>query len=304
MNHVLCVNGVSKRYRKTKVLNNLTMQIPRGSIYGLVGKNGAGKTTIIRIICGLQNPTGGNYSLYGVDYTDEQIVKFRKRMGAIVETPSMYLDMTASDNLKQQSTILGLPSYDGIDELLKLVKLDHVGKKKAKHFSLGMKQRLAIAISLVGNPDFIVLDEPINGLDPQGVIEIRELILRLNREHQITVLISSHILSELSKLATHFGFIDDGRMVKELSAEELEQECRKCTRIEVTNIKTLVYVLDEKGIDYKIYSDTKADIYSKVQITELANLLYNKGCEILSISEKDEDLESYYMNLVGGGKHE
>ncbi len=304
MDYVLSVNGLSKQYKKTKVLNNLTMNVPKGAIYGLVGKNGAGKTTAIRIFCGLQSPTNGDYSLFGTNFKNKEIVESRKRMGAIVETPSIYLDMTAEENLKQQNTILGLPSYDGISELLKLVKLENTGNKKVKHFSLGMKQRLAIAIALVGNPDFIVLDEPINGLDPQGVIEIRELILKLNREHQITVLISSHILSELSKLATHFGFIDDGQMVKELNSKQLDEQCRKCTQIEVTSTQVLSCILDELGIDYKIYSDTKADIYSKINITELSLLLSHKNCTIISLSEKDEDLESYYMNLVGGGKHE
>lgn len=304
MNYVLSVNGLSKQYKKTKVLNNLTMNIPKGAIYGLVGKNGAGKTTVIRIICGLQSPTSGDYSLFGISFKNKEIVKSRKRMGAIVEIPSIYLDMTAEENLKQQSTILGLPSYDEISELLKLVKLENTGNKKVKNFSLGMKQRLAIAISLVGNPDFIVLDEPINGLDPQGVIEIRELILKLNREHRITVLISSHILGELSKLATHFGFIDDGHMVKELNSKQLDEQCRKCTQIEVSNTQILACILEELSVDYTIYSDTKADIYSKVNITELSLLLSEKKCMIHSMSEKDEDLESYYMNLVGGGKHE
>lgn len=170
-----------------------------------MGKNGAGKTTLIRQICGLQNPTSGSYSLYGVKNTDPAIRKVRKRMGAVVETPAIYQDMTAAENLKMQYQLLGLPSFEGIPELLELVGLEKVGKKKAKDFSLGMRQRLGIAIALYGNPDFLVLDEPINGLDPQGIVEIRELILKLNQEYQITVLISSHILDELAKLATHYG---------------------------------------------------------------------------------------------------
>ena len=157
----------------------------------------------------------------------------------MVETPAIYLDLTAEENLKTQYRILGLPSFDGISDILKLVGLDHTGKKKAKNFSLGMRQRLGIAVALAGDPDFLVLDEPANGLDPQGIIEIRELILNLNRRQQITVLISSHILDELSKFATHYGFIDGGRMVKELSAEELEAACRKCVRMEVSSAKAL-----------------------------------------------------------------
>jgi ABC-2 type transport system ATP-binding protein len=277
------------------------MHVPKGAIYGFVGKNGAGKTTLIRLICGLQSPTSGDYSLYGIDSRDQVIVKSRRRMGAVVETPSIYLDMTAEENLKQQYLILGLPSYEGIPELLKLVGLENTGKKKAKHFSLGMKQRLGIAIALAGDPDFLVLDEPVNGLDPQGIVEIRELILKLNRERQITVLISSHILDELSKLATHYGIIDGGHMVKELSAEELDAVCRKCVRMEVTDAKVLARVLDSMNLKYKIISATTADVFAKVNVTQLAAALAKENCEVLSMQEHDESLESYYLSLVGGG---
>ena len=224
---MLQTNSLTKKYKNFQALNGLTMNVPKGSIYGFVGKNGAGKTTLIRLICGLQEPTSGDFTLYGIRNDSKDIIKSRRRMGAVVETPSIYMDMTAEENLKQQYLILGLPSYEGIPELLKLVGLENTGKKKAKNFSLGMKQRLGIAIALTGDPDFLVLDEPVNGLDPQGIVEMRELILKLNRERQITVLISSHILDELSRLATHYGIIDNGRMVKELSAEELDAACRK-----------------------------------------------------------------------------
>lgn len=239
MDYVLRTNALCKKYRDFKALNGLSMNVPKGAIYGFVGKNGAGKTTLIRLICGLQEPTSGDYTLYGRKNTDKDITKSRRRMGAVVETPSIFLDMTAENNLRQQYRVLGLPSYDGLSEILKLVGLDNTGKKKAKNFSLGMRQRLGIAIALVGDPDFLVLDEPANGLDPQGIIEIRELILKLNLEQQITVLISSHILDELSKLATHYGFIDGGRLVKEMSAKELEAACRKCVRMEVSDTKAL-----------------------------------------------------------------
>ena len=225
-------------------------------------------------------------------------------MGAVVETPSIYLNMTAYDNLKEQYRILGIPSFDSIPELLKLVGLENTGKKKAKNFSLGMRQRLGIAIALAGDPDFLVLDEPINGLAPQGIIEMRELILKLNRKRQITVLISSHILDELSRLATHYGFIDNGHMVKEISAEELEEACRKCVRVEVTDVKALARVLDGTNIEYSILSETQADIFAKVNITKLTLALAKESCELLSIQERDESLESYYVNLVGGDSHE
>ena len=212
-------------------------------------------------------------------------------------------DMTAEDNLKQQYRILGLPSFDGLHDVLKLVGLDNTGKKKAKNFSLGMRQRLGIAIALVGDPDFLVLDEPANGLDPQGIIEVRELILKLNREQQITVLISSHILDELSKLATHYGFIDHGRIVKEMSAEELEAACRKCVRMEVGDTKALARVLERAKIDYAIITSKTADVYAKINISQLTAALAKENCEVISLQERDESLESYYVSLVGGGRN-
>ena len=299
MEYVLKTNNLYKDYGRFKALTGLTMNVPKGSIYGFIGKNGAGKTTLIRIICGLQPPTAGDYTLYGELSRSGRIVKMRKRMGAVVETPSVYLDMSAEENLKQQYKILGMPSYDGITELLDLVGLSDAGKKKAKSFSLGMKQRLGIAIALCGEPDFLVLDEPVNGLDPQGIVEIRELIIRLNRDKNITVLISSHILDELSRLATHYGFIDGGRMVKEMSAEELEAACRKCQRLEVSDVRALARVLDGMGLEYKILSDSTADVYGKPSVTALTEALSKQGCELLSIKEHDETLESYFISLVG-----
>ena len=302
MDYVLQTDGLKKNYKSVPALDGLTMHVPKGSIYGFVGKNGAGKTTLLRLICGLQNPSGGSFNLYGISNDSKDIVNARRRMGAVVETPAIYTNMTAAENLKQQYLILGLPSCDDIPELLKLVGLENTGKKKVKNFSLGMKQRLGIAIALAGNPDFLVLDEPVNGLDPQGIVEMREMILKLNREKQITVLISSHILDELSRLATHYGIIDRGRMVKELSAEELNAACRKCVRMEVSNTSILARVLDNMNIEYKVISETIADVFARVNVTQLTVALANDNCEVLSMQERDESLESYFISLVGGGE--
>lgn len=304
MEYVLTTSALSKKYGKSWALNGVSMHIPKGAIYGFIGRNGAGKTTLIRLICGLQEPTNGAYSIYGIDYTDKAIFKSRRRMGAIVESPSIYLDMTAEDNLKQQAIILGLPSYDSIPEILKLVGLEDTGKKKAKRFSLGMKQRLGIAIALMGNPDFLVFDEPLNGLDPQGIIEIRELILKLNREKQITILVSSHILDELSRIATHYGIIDKGNLVKEISSEELESVCRKCIMVEVTDTKILTRVLDAEGLEYEVLSDKTANIYGSVNLSRLVLALVQEDCELISSHEQEESLENYFINLVGGGHNE
>ncbi|WP_312940747.1 ABC transporter ATP-binding protein [Oscillibacter sp.] len=304
MEYVLTVENLSKHYKSFKTLDGLSMHIENGAIYGFVGKNGAGKTTLIRLICGMQSPTSGAFVLYGTKNTDADIGKIRRRMGAVVETPSVYLDMTAEDNLKEQYRVLGLPSFEGIPDLLKLVGLESTGRKRVKNFSFGMRQRLGIAVALAGDPDFLVLDEPVNGLDPEGIVEIRELILKLNRERQITVLISSHILDELSRLATHYGFIDHGHMVKEISAAELEAACRKCVRMTVSNVNVLTHALDKMGLDYSVLSGSEVDVFGKFNMTSLTMALYEKNCEVLSMHGRDESLESYYISLLGGGRHE
>ena len=300
MKYILETKNIEKRYGHFKALSNLNMHIPKGAIYGLIGKNGAGKTTLIRLICGLQKVTSGEYTIYGISNNSRKIVEARKRLGGIVETPSICLDMTAEDNLKEQYKIIGLPSYDNLQEILKLVRLNNTGKKTAKHFSLGMKQRLGLAIALVGNPDLLILDEPINGLDPEGIIEIRELILRLNKEKGITFLISSHYLDELSKIATFYGIIDKGKIIKEIDKDELEQNFRTITQINVYNLKECVKYLEEKNLTYKVISDNIIDIYKKINVSELVIALSKRNCIVNDYQEKGESLENYYLNLIGG----
>ena len=304
MKYILTADNLNKNYRHSHALHNFSMHIPKGAIYGFVGENGAGKTTLIRTICGLQAPTSGTYSLYGVKNTDKRIREAQQRIGAVVESPAVYLDMNAENNLKYQYHVLGLPTYDGLKELLYLVGLEKTGRKKVRNYSLGMKQRLGIAVALAGNPDFLILDEPTNGLDPQGIIELRELILKLNRQRQITVLISSHNLDELSRLATHYGFIVDGSMVKEITAEELANSCRKCAVLTVTDTGVLARALDLLGLEYDILSESTANVYGEIPISELTMELAKDRCRILSLHEKDETLESYYINLTGGGRYE
>lgn len=304
MEYILETENIKKKYGQFNALNNLNMHIPKGAIYGLIGKNGAGKTTLIRIICGLQKVTSGKYTIYGISDNSRKIVEARKRLGGIIETPSICLDMTAEDNLKEQYKIIGLPSYDNLEEILKLVKLNDTGKKTAKHFSLGMKQRLGLAIALVGNPDLLILDEPINGLDPEGIIEIRELILRLNKEKGITFLISSHYLDELSKIATFYGIIDKGRIIKEIDKNELEQNFRKRTQITITNLKECVKYLEEKRLSYKVISDNTIDIYEKINVSELVIELSKRNCTVNDYQKKGESLENYYLNLIGGASND
>lgn len=303
MDYILETNNIEKKYGNYKVLNQFNMHIPKGAIYGLIGKNGAGKTTIIRIITGLQHQTNGLYSLYGVSSSNKQIIDERKRIGAIIETPAIYSNMSAKDNLIEQYKIIGMPSLDGINDLLELVGLENTGSKKAKYFSLGMKQRLSIAIALSSNPDFLILDEPINGLDPQGIIDIRELILKLNRKG-ITILISSHYLDELSKIATHYGFVDNGMIVKEISANDLKQMMRKKTEIIVSNINEAVKYFELKNIAYEVANEKTINIYDKVNISKIVLELSKKDCIIEEILEKEETLENYYMNLIGGNNND
>lgn len=304
MEYVLKTNSLCKHYKHFKALSGLTMNVPKGAIYGFVGRNGAGKTTLIRLVCGLQFATEGSFELNGVKNTDRNIDKARRKMGAVVETPSLFPEMTARENLMNQFRLLGLPSYDDVGELLKLVGLADTGKKKVKDFSLGMRQRLGIAVALCGDPDLLILDEPINGLDPQGIVEVRELILKLNRERKITVIISSHILDELSKLATHYGFIDKGTIVREMSAQQLEESCRKCVRVKVSDAKALSRVMIRLGMEYKMLDDNTADIFGKPNVTEFVHELDKENCILDSFQEHDETLESFFISLVGGESHD
>lgn len=300
MEYVFRCEHLVKKYGNFTALTDLSMEIEKGAIYGFVGKNGAGKTTLIRLLTGLQFPTSGKYTLMGHSSDEADLSAERRRLGAVVESPAIFKDLSAKDNLIQQYLMLGLPDFDGIDELLELVGLSDTGKKKAGKFSLGMKQRLGIAMTLCGQPDFIILDEPTNGLDPQGIIEIRELILKLNREQGITFLISSHILDELSRLATHYGFIDKGRMVRQMSAEELQKECRKSVHMKVSDTEVLARIMEEHGIEYKVLDDQLADIYEEVNFSEMAALFAKEDCTIFTMEERDESLEAFYLSLLGG----
>lgn len=305
MEYILETNNLEKRYKNFKALSNLNMHVEKGSIYGLIGKNGAGKTTLMRLICGLQKPSNGSYKIGGIPYKNKKIIEMRKMMGAIIENSSAYLDMTAEENLKEQYKVIGLPfNLDNIKELLNLVGLNKVEKKKVKKFSLGMKQRLGIAIALIGNPNFLILDEPINGLDPEGIIEVRELILKLNKEKGITFLISSHYLDELSKIATHYGFLNNGQIIQEITSDKLEENCKKRLEINLSNMKECIKYLDEKNISYEVVSEQLINIYSKVNITEITIALSKRNCIINEFHEKEETLENYYINLIGGANND
>ncbi|MCI9038715.1 MAG: ATP-binding cassette domain-containing protein [Clostridia bacterium] len=304
MEYIIEASHLEKKYRKFKAIDDLSIHIEKGSIYGLIGKNGAGKTTLLRLLCGLQKPTAGTYSIFGISNKNRNITEARKKVGAVIECPALCFDMTAEDNLKEQYKIIGLSNYDNLYQLLKLVKLSDTGKKIVKNFSLGMKQRLSLAIALIGSPDVLILDEPINGLDPEGIIEMRELILRLNKEKEITFLISSHYLDELSKISTHYGFMNNHRIVKEIKKEELEKDYKRKIQINVNNVNICTKYLEKNNIPYKIISNNVIDIYVKMHVSELVLPLSKINCTVNNFQEIGESLEDYYLNLIGGTSNE
>ena len=298
MDYVLETKSLLKSYRHVEALSGVDMHVPKDSIYGLVGRNGAGKTTLMRVVAGMQKENGGTYLLFGVDKNSREIKKERKRVGAMIESPAIFHDLSAEDNLKMQYRILGLPSFDTIPEILSTVGLENTGNKKAGSFSFGMKQRLGIAMAIAGNPDLLILDEPINGLDPEAIVEMSELILRLNREMNMTIIVSSHILDELAKVATYYGFIDSGRMVKEVSAVDMEKECRKALRIKVESIEKAAIALTSLGNDYSVIDDNTLDVFGDIGIEEVIDVL--SGAGIKDIEKRNENLEGYFINTMGG----
>jgi ABC-2 type transport system ATP-binding protein len=298
MDNVLSIKDLCKDYGKFHVLKNVNLDIPNGSIFGLVGRNGAGKTTLMRIITGLAEPTSGVYSLGGISSDDRKIISIRRRMGSIIDSPAIYRNLSAYDNVKLQYINLGMTSFESIPELLELVDLQGTGKKKAGKFSLGMRQRLGIAVALCGKPDILILDEPINGLDPQGIIQMREILLRINHERHTTILISSHILEELSKLVTHYAFIEKGEILQTLSSRELMEKVRKASRLKVSSAEMLCPVFDREGIEYKVENDETVDIFSEITASRVVGLANEADVEVISISENNESLEGYFMNLV------
>ncbi len=293
MDYILQIKDLCKSYKKHNVLNNLTMNVPKGSIYGFVGKNGTGKTTTIRLACGLQKPNSGTINF---GFND------RKKIGAIVEMPALNADMTARENMQVQFDLINRKDYDAIDNILNSVGLSDVGKKKAKVFSLGMKQRLGIAMSLCCDPEILFLDEPINGLDPQGIIDLRNALLKINKEQGITIVISSHILEELSKIATHYGFVSDGYIVTELSANELDKAVQHRVDLYVNNTNNISEALKEFQNEFSII-DNVVTVFGDFVLTDMVLSLYKQNIIVDKAVERDESLEEFFLKTVGG-KHD
>ena len=299
---VLKTYNISKKYGEQLAVDNVNMTIKKGDIYGFIGQNGAGKTTLIRLITGLIHKSGGEIELLGANEENE-LNKARTMVGSLIESPSFYTNMTARENLEVSRLVRNIPGKKCIDEVLELVGLKDVEKKKVKNFSLGMRQRLGIANALMGNPKLLILDEPINGLDPMGIVEIRELLKKINKEKDMTILISSHILSELSELATTYGIISNGKLIEEITAKQLSKKCRQYIDLKVDNTARAVILLErELGIsDYEVLEDSNIKVFSNLDnVGEVNSLLSRSGIIVESISVKGENLEEYFMNKVGG----
>lgn len=304
MSEIICqTTELCKSYKNFHVLQNIDLSINRGEIYGLIGENGAGKSTLIRILTGLAFQSSGVVTLFG---KTENLRYERAKIGCTVEMPALYKDMTAKQNLEIQRVQRGIPGKKCIAKTLELVGLDDTQKKKVNDFSLGMKQRLALAAALLGEPEFLILDEPVNGLDPTGIIELRELLKRLAKENHVTVLISSHILSELNQLATCYGFLHHGKLLKQISATELNEECRRHIRLKTDDTKKTVTVLEEQlNIkNFSVQPDNYIRVYEKLEETHtISKMLSSNGIVVEELSVQGEALETYFENLIGGGKH-
>lgn len=303
MEHLLTTNDITKQYGKQKAVNAVSIHVPQGAVYGLIGRNGAGKTTLLKLICGLASPTDGDFSLFGK--TGRETSEYMSRIGSLIETPGVYPNLTAAENLKIKCLAMGIRQKTVVNELIEIVGLSSAEKKKVRNFSLGMKQRLGIALALVGSPDLVILDEPINGLDPQGIAEIRETIFRLNKEKNITFIISSHILEELSKIATVYGIIHNGVLLQELAREELLSKC--CERIELKTDDTrkACTVLENMGITkFKVVDTDTIHIFERLSDSgEITMELAKNQVKTIYIAVKNEALEDYYLSLTGGEKN-
>ncbi|EOR27703.1 MULTISPECIES: ATP-binding cassette domain-containing protein [Clostridium] len=303
MDTILKTKNLTKKYHNQLAVNNVNMEIKQGDIYGLVGKNGAGKTTLLRMISGLTMPSSGEIDLFN-ETSSQGLNKSRMRTGAIIETPSFFPYLSAKKNLEYYRIQRGIAEKDSIDYALKIVGLHDTGNKKFKNFSLGMKQRLGLALTIMSSPDILILDEPINGLDPTGIVEFREILLKLNRERNTTILISSHILSELSQLATTYGFIHNGVFLEQLSSEELSNKCRKALAIKVSDTAKAAAIIERElgSSEYEILNDNEIKLYDLMNVPEkVSKVLINNNIMLYSMSSEGVNLENYFINLIGGG---
>lgn len=301
---VLKINNLTKKYKDKNALNNINMTIKKGQIYGLIGLNGAGKSTLLKIITGLSFPDSGSIELFGENEKDK-IESARKRIGTIVEKPALYENKTVYENMEINRIQKGIPGEGCIEELLNLIGLNELKNKKVKTLSMGGKQSLAIAMALLGEPEFLILDEPINGLDPIKIIKVRELLKRLNKEYGTTILMSSHILGELYHIANRYGIINNGRLIEELTLEELNEKCKKYVHIKVDNAANAAVIINEKldTSNYNILPGNIINLYDYVENTgKVTETLVREGIIVEEIMPMGEELEAYFTKVIGGAE--
>jgi len=299
---ILRTNNLTKQYKNFKANDGVSISIPKGAIYGLIGQNGAGKSTLIRLINGLAFPCSGIIELFRKRNKGD-LIEARKKMGSMIERPALFPNMSAYDNLEAHRLLKGIPGKEVVSKLLEVVGLENTGKKKAKNFSLGMKQRLGLAIALLGDPEFLILDEPLNGLDPMGVVEIRELLKKLNQEYGITILLSSHVLGEMQLIATHYGIIHNGKLVEEITAKALEEKCQSYLNLKVDNTNLAVAVLENKlkTKAFEVMADGVIKLFNYVEKSgEVSGVLFSEGVVVQEVSKQGESLEDYFINKIGG----
>lgn len=290
------IKGLTKNFGKKQALKGLDMTVPEGAIYGFIGENGSGKSTTEKLICGLILPSDGQIKLFGKAHTDAEV---RAKMGVLIESPGCFPNLTVWKNMKLQAANLGIKNpEDEIIKILKMVRMEGAASNKYKNCSLGMKQRIGIAMALLGNPNLLVLDEPINGLDADGMRIMREVLCDLAQNHGVTIVISSHILGELEKIATHYGIIRNGKMIKEMTAEELEKGCRTYTALKVKNIKQAQEVLSSKYVRVEEDESGYIRVYDVVAPEEIVSYLYECGIIISEIKTAKISLEEYYIDLM------
>lgn len=302
MKSIIETKNLTKEYKNCTALNQVNLQVNRGEIYGLVGANGAGKTTLLKILTGQIFPSNGEFTLFGAHEQREQ-EKQRKRIGAIIETPGFYPQLTIEQNVEYYRIQRGIPGVSTCENIIRLVGLWEVRKKKGKTLSLGMKQRLGLAIALLGEPELLLLDEPINGLDPSGIIEMRNLLKKINQEKNITIVISSHILSELEQLATVYGFLDKGNLLEQITAAELRNKCGTYLDISISDPTKYVTLLEKQlsHEQYRVMQDNTIRIYQMEKDIEVySNLASQHAIGIRAMNVRENSLEDYYMNLTKG----
>lgn len=301
---VLKLNRVTKSYKGNKILDNISMTIQKGQIYGLVGLNGAGKSTLIKVITGLVTPDSGTLELFG-HHEKDKIEENRRRIGAVVETVALYENKTVYENMNLSRIQKGIPGEDSIDKFLNIVGLVEEKNKKVTKLSLGSKQSLGIAMALLGEPEFLILDEPINGLDPIRIIEIRDLLIKLNVEYGVTMIISSHILNELYHVANYYGIIHKGKLIKEISLEDLKEQCKNYVHIKVDDTARASVVISEKlsTKNFVVLPNNIIKLYDHIDSTgEVTKTLVNEGIAVEQIMPMGDDLEGYFTRSIGGGK--